>query len=151
MPVPIDVFDSKILIVDDQESNLRLLEHTLRRGAYSKVTTTTDPVGVCALHRQNRYDLILLDVRMPAMDGFEVMDGLGKMPRGERAAVLVLTADPAQMVPALAAGASGFLSKPFVLTEVLLQVRLMLETRAGLPSAPAADTPVPAPSASRAM
>lgn len=150
MPGPIDVSAAKILIVDDQESNLRLLEFTLRRGGYVAVTSTTDPAAVSALHRENGYDLILLDLRMPGMDGFEVMEGLRNIAEGERAAVLVLTADPAQMVPALAAGASGFLSKPFVLTEVLLRVGLMLEGRASRPTTPVADTPVPKRSAYRA-
>jgi CheY-like chemotaxis protein len=134
MPGPDDVFRSRILIVDDQESNLRLLEYTLRRGGYVAVASTTDPAAVCALHRQNRYDLILLDIQMPGMNGFEVLEGLRNM-GGDRAAVLVLTADPAKMLPALEAGASGFLSKPFVLTEVLLRVRLMLEAGAPAPSA----------------
>lgn len=118
-----DVFGARILIVDDQESNVRLLEFTLRRGGYVAVASTTNPFEVCALHRQNRYDLILLDLQMPGMNGFEVLEGLKNE---ETVSVLVLSADPAQMVQALAAGAKGFLSKPFVLTEVLARVHLIL-------------------------
>jgi DNA-binding response OmpR family regulator len=127
MPGSTDVFSARILIVDDQESNVRLLEYALRRGGYVAVASTTDPLEVCALHGQNRYDLILLDLQMPRLNGFEVMEGLGKVEGEERVAVLVLTADPSQMVRALEAGARGFLSKPFVLTEVLQRVHLMLE------------------------
>jgi DNA-binding response OmpR family regulator len=125
MPGFTDVFQAKILIVDDQESNLRLLEHTLRRGGYVAVTSTSDPVAVSALHNMNRYDLILLDLQMPRMSGFQVMEGLAN---DAAVSILILSADPGQMVPALEAGARGFLSKPFVLTEVVARVRLMLET-----------------------
>ncbi len=123
MPGSIDVFSARILIVDDQESNVRLLEYALRRGGYVAVASTTEPLEVCALHRQNRYDLIMLDLQMPRMNGFEVMEGLRNE---ESVAILVLSADPAQMVRSLEAGARGFLSKPFVLAEVLLRVHLML-------------------------
>ncbi len=127
MPESTDVFDARILIVDDQECNVRLLEYALRRGGYVAVASTTDPLEVCALHGQNRYDLIILDLQMPHMNGFEVMEGLRNVEGELRVAVLVLTADPAQMVRALEAGARGFISKPFVLAEVLLRVQLMLE------------------------
>ena len=119
MPGSTDAFGARILIVDDQECNVRLLEYALRRGGYVAVASTTDPLEVCALHRQNHYDLILLDLQMPRMNGFEVMEGLGNVEGEARAVVLVLTADPAQKARALEAGASGFLSKPFVLAEVL--------------------------------
>ncbi len=123
MPGSTDAFGARILIVDDQESNVRLLEFTLRRGGYVAVASTTDPLEVCALHRQNRYDLILLDLQMPRMNGFEVLEGLtNEVP----VSVLVISADPAQKARAVAAGAKGFLSKPFVLTEVLARVHLML-------------------------
>ncbi|MGZ5476643.1 MAG: response regulator [Thermoanaerobaculia bacterium] len=127
MPGSTDVFRARILIVDDQESNVRLLEYALRRGGFVAVSSTTDPLEVCALHRQNRYDLIMLDLQMPRMNGFQVLEGLRKVEGEERVAILVLTADPAQMTRALEAGARGFLSKPFVLSEVLLRVHLMLE------------------------
>jgi adenylate cyclase len=126
MPGSSDVLGARILIVDDQECNVRLLEYALRRGGYSALSSTTDPREVCALHHQNSYDLILLDLQMPRMNGLEVLEGL----RNEAAvSVLVLTADPTQMARALERGASGFLSKPFVLAEVLLRVRDLLEAR----------------------
>ena len=127
MPASADVFRARILLVDDQECNVRLLEYALRRGRYVAVSSTTNPLEVCELHRQNRYDLILLDLQMPGMNGLEVMEGLGKVEGVDKAAVLVLSADPAQMAQALKAGASGFLSKPFHLDEVLRQIQLTLE------------------------
>lgn len=127
---PTEVFREKILIVDDQESNVRLLEHTLRRGGYVAVTSTNNPLEVCALHLRNRYDLILLDIQMPGMNGFEVLEGLRNLEEDDTVAILVQTAEPAQMVRALEAGATGFLAKPFVLAEVLRCVRLMLEKTA---------------------
>ena len=109
--------DSNILIVDDQQSNLRLLEHTLRRGGFDSITTTSDPCAVNAMHLEHHYDLILLDVVMPGMNGFQVMEALGR-----DAPVLVMTADPRQKVRAMQAGARDFISKPFVLADVVTRV-----------------------------
>ena len=71
-----DILNANLLIVDDQESNVRLLEQLLSDAGYARVATTMNPQEVCALHRKNRYDLILLDLQMPGMDGFQVMEGL---------------------------------------------------------------------------
>jgi CheY-like chemotaxis protein len=109
--------DSKILIVDDQQSNLRLLEHVLRRGGFDSITTTTDPLAVAALHLEHHYDLILLDLVMPGMDGFQVMEALGR-----DAPVLIMTADPRQQTRAMQAGARDFISKPFVLSDLVTRV-----------------------------
>ena len=70
-----DILNARILIVDDQEANVSLLEEMLRGAGYTNVTSTMDPQQVCALHRKHRYDLILLDLQMPGMDGFQVMEG----------------------------------------------------------------------------
>jgi len=118
--------DSKILIVDDQQSNVRLLEHTLRRGGFASITSTTDPRAVAALHRDHRYDLILLDLVMPGMDGFQVMEGLAEIEEYGELPVLVMSADPRQEVRAMQVGARGFMSKPFVLTEVVTRVSSLL-------------------------
>ena len=88
--------DSKILIVDDQESNVRLLEYTLRRGGFTSVTSTTDPRAVTALHRDHHYDLILLDLVMPGMNGFQVMEGLAEFEESGELPVVVMSADPRQ-------------------------------------------------------
>jgi len=124
MPASLEVLGAGILIVDDQQSNLRLLEFVLRRAGYVGVSSTTEPSQVCALHRRDHYDLIILDLQMPHMNGFQVMEELAK---GEGAVILVLSADPAQMTRALVAGAAGFLSKPFVVAEVVARVQAMLE------------------------
>jgi DNA-binding response OmpR family regulator len=137
MPQSTDDFGAAILIVDDQDSNVRLLEHVLRRAGYVAVTSTTDPRAVCALHREYRYDLILLDLQMPRMNGFDVLSGLLEIEGEDRVRILVLSADPAQMVHALEAGATSFLSKPFDLAEVLLRVGLMLGQTAAPWFAPA--------------
>lgn len=119
--------DRKILIVDDQQSNIRLLEYTLRRGGFSSITSTTDPRSVTALHRDHHYDLILLDLVMPEMDGFQVMEGLAEIEEGGELPVLVMSADPSQEARALQAGARDFISKPFVLTDVVTRVSSLLD------------------------
>jgi putative two-component system response regulator len=88
-----------------------------------------DPRQVCELHRQNRYDLILLDLQMPGMDGFQVMEGLKDIEPDGYLPVLVITAQPGHKLRALQAGAKDFISKPFELTEVLARVHNMLEVR----------------------
>ncbi|HEY8856238.1 MAG TPA: response regulator, partial [Rugosibacter sp.] len=71
-----EILNASILIVDDQESNVSLLEQVLSGAGYTCVTSIMNPREVCALHRKNGYDLILLDLQMPGMDGFQVMEGL---------------------------------------------------------------------------
>ena len=83
-----------ILIVDDQEANVLLLEQMLRGAGYVSITSTMDPREVCELHRKNRYDLILLDLQMPGMDGFQVMEGLKEIETDGYLPVLVITAQP---------------------------------------------------------
>ena len=71
-----DVLNAHILIVDDQQANVSLLEAMLQAAGYARITTTQQPEAVCALHRKHGFDLILLDLQMPGMDGFQVMEGL---------------------------------------------------------------------------
>ena len=125
-----DRFGAAILIVDDQEANVRLIEHTLRRGGYVGATSTTNSLEVRALHRRNRYDLIILDLQMPLLDGFGVLAALRELEEQDRPAMLVMSADPSQLLPSLEAGATSFLSKPFHLQDLLLQVRGLLEPTA---------------------
>jgi DNA-binding response OmpR family regulator len=125
---PSETAGPRILIVDDQRSNLRLLEQTLRRAAYVDVMSTIDPREVAALHLQHRYDLILLDLQMPEMDGFEVIAKLQEVKDENPVAILVLSADPAQKKAALDAGADSFMGKPFRLPEVVERVQGMLGT-----------------------
>jgi len=124
-----DILNARILIVDDQEVNVLLLERMLRGAGYVSITTTIDPGEVCELHRKNRYDLILLDLLMPGMDGFQVMESLKEIETDGYLPVLVITAQPDHKLRALAAGAKDFISKPFELAEVLARVHNMLEVR----------------------
>jgi two-component system, cell cycle response regulator len=124
-----DILHGKILIVDDQEANVILLERMLRGAGYTSVASTMDSHEVCALHRNNRYDLILLDLQMPGMDGFQVMEGLKEIETDGYLPVLVITAQPGHKLRALQAGAKDFISKPFDLAEVLARVHNMLEVR----------------------
>jgi adenylate cyclase len=126
---PIDILHAKILIVDDQQANVLLLEQMLHGAGYDAVTTTMDSSQVCELHLLNRYDLILLDLQMPGMDGFQVMENLKEIEAGGYLPVLVITAQPNHKLRALKAGAKDFLSKPLDLAEVLLRVHNMLEVR----------------------
>jgi adenylate cyclase len=124
-----DILNARVLVVDDLEANVQLLERMLRGAGYVAITSTMDPRAVCALHRKNRYDLILLDLQMPGMDGFQVMEGLKEIETDGYLPVLVVTAQPDHKLRALQAGAKDFISKPFDLAEVLMRVRNMLEVR----------------------
>ena len=123
------VLDAKILIVDDKETNVKLLEVILRSAGYVGITSTLDPYAVCELHAKNCYDLIVLDLQMPGMDGFQVMEGLKQIEKGGYLPVLVITALPDHKLRALRAGAKDFISKPFDTAEVLTRVHNMLEVR----------------------
>jgi len=124
-----DILKASILIVDDQDANVALLEGMLRGAGYVSVTSTKDPREVCELHRTNRYSLIILDLLMPGLDGFEVMAELKAIEADGYLPVLVQTAQPDHKVRALKAGAKDFVSKPFDLAEVLLRVRNLIEVR----------------------
>jgi serine phosphatase RsbU (regulator of sigma subunit) len=124
-----DILNAKILVVDDQEANVRLLEGMLRVAGYTSVDSTTDPHKACELHRENRYGLILLDLQMPGMDGFQVMEGLKAIEADGYLPVLVITAQPAHKLRALEAGAKDFVSKPFDFAELRARVHNILEVR----------------------
>ena len=124
-----DILNASILIVDDQETNVTLLENMLRETGYTCVASTMDPHEVCALHRKNRYDLILLDLQMPGMDGFQVMEGLKTNDADSYLPVLVITAQPGHKLRALQAGAKDFVTKPFDLVEVKTRIHNILEVR----------------------
>jgi PAS domain S-box-containing protein len=124
-----DILNAGILIVDDQEVNVSLLAQMLQDAGYTSVASTMDPHEVCALHRKNRYDLILLDLQMPGMDGFQVMEALKTNDADAYLPVLVITAQPGHKLRALQAGAKDFVSKPFDLVEVRTRIHNMLEVR----------------------
>jgi PAS domain S-box-containing protein len=124
-----EILKAGILIVDDQEAHSSLLEQILRGAGYVSVTSTNDPREVCEMYRKNRYSLILLDLQMPGLDGFQVMEGLKAIETEGYLPVLALTAQPDHKLRALKAGARDFVSKPFDLAEVLMRVYNMLEVR----------------------
>lgn len=124
-----EILSASILIVDDQESNVSLFEQLLSDAGYTKVASTMDPTTVCELHRKNRYDLILLDLQMPVMDGFQVMECLKTNIYDAYLPVLVITAQPGHKLRALQAGAKDFISKPFDLVEVKTRIHNLLEVR----------------------
>lgn len=124
-----DVFKGKILIVDDREANVALLDRMLRGAGYASISSTMDPREVCEFHLRDRYDLILLDLEMPGLDGFQVMEDLKVLDPGGYLPVLVITAQPDHKLRALRGGAQDFISKPFDRAEVLTRVHNMLEVR----------------------
>lgn len=124
-----DILKAKLLIVDDQAANVLLLERLLRSAGYSAISSTQNPNVVVELHRQNRYDLILLDLNMPQMDGFQVMEALSSAEGDGTLPVLVITAQPNEKLRALKAGALDFVSKPFDIAEVLARVQNLLQVR----------------------
>ena len=124
--------DARILIVDDQEANVILLQQILGRAGYRNLACTRDPREVLGLWEVSPPDLLLLDLHMPHLDGFAVLEQLkSHIAANGYVPVLVLTADilPEAKKKALTMGAKDFLSKPFDVTEVLLRIRNLLETR----------------------
>lgn len=124
-----EILNASILVVDDQEANVMLLDQMLRNEGYTNITTTQFPREVQALHAEKRFDLILLDLQMPEMDGFEVIEALKTIETGGYLPVLVITAQPGHKLRALKAGAKDFVSKPFDLVEVQTRIHNMLEVR----------------------
>ena len=124
-----DILNASILIVDDQQPNVMLLEQLLSEAGYTNVSSTMNPVEVSGLHRKNAYDLILLDLQMPEMDGFAVMEVLKTNEQDSYLPVIVLTAQPGHKLRALQTGAKDFISKPFDLVEVKTRIHNMLEVR----------------------
>jgi signal transduction histidine kinase len=123
---------SKILIVDDEQANVRLLERILELMGASRIQSTSDSREAMALFLEFRPDLVLLDLHMPNVTGFEIMEQIKALCVGEnQTPVLVLTADVTAKTKhrALAAGAKDFLTKPLDQSEVLLRIRNLLEHR----------------------
>lgn len=127
------ILNSKILIVDDADANLRLLEDLLAREGFHQVISTADSTRAIDLFKAFQPDLILLDLMMPELDGYALLEILSRhIPKDEYLPVLVLTADAtiAAKRKALALGAKDFLTKPFDTIEAMLRVWNLLETRA---------------------
>ncbi len=122
----------KILIVDDENANVQLLEQLLRREGYGRIMSTADPRQALPIFRKFQPDLLLLDLMMPHLDGYAVMQQLRPLiPSGSFLPILVITADISTPTKhrALAAGATDFLTKPIDAAEVVLRVHNLLKTR----------------------
>lgn len=127
-----EITDARILIVDDEPANVRLLERILERDGFEDVDSTNDPRHFLAIFGARKPDMVLLDLHMPVLDGFAVLDQLkGRIGQNDFVPILVLTADitPQAKERALSAGAHDFLTKPVDPTEVLLRIRNLLQTR----------------------
>ena len=122
------ILDSKILIVDDEETNVRLLEYLLLRDGYRSIRWTTNPQDVVKIYEEFCPDLVLLDLVMPSMDGVEVMEKLQKVERETYPSIIIITADnnDEAKIRSLASGALDFLTKPFNRVEVVKRIRRML-------------------------
>jgi putative two-component system response regulator len=124
--------DDRILVIDDEESNVKTLGRVLRAAGYRRVTTTTDSTEFLSLYREQHPDLILLDLHMPARDGLAVLEELRSIAGPQTyLPVLVITGDtsPVARRKALLAGAKDFVTKPFEVDELLLRIGNLLETR----------------------
>ncbi len=127
-----EIPQAKILVIDDADANLRLLEDLLSREGFTQVISTSDPTKTIDLYTAFSPDLILLDLMMPVLDGYAVLELLARhIPQDSYLPILVLTADAtiAARRKALALGAKDFLTKPFDNIEAMLRVWNLLETR----------------------
>jgi putative two-component system response regulator len=123
---------ARILIVDDEQSNVLLIRKVLERAGYTDLRGITEPAKVLDVYADFKPDLILLDLHMPGIDGFEVLRQLSEdLRHGARTPVMVITGDEALELKrrALVAGAKDFLTKPFDNFEVLARIWNLLETR----------------------
>lgn len=122
---------ARILVVDDEPANLKLLSLILRTEGYASVETLQDPREVLASYQANPPDLILLDINMPHLDGFEVMAQLLALGEAAISPVVVLTAQTGEdfVLRALQGGAVDFLTKPFNRRELLARVKNVLLAR----------------------
>jgi len=124
-----DILSARILIVDDDADAANTLAQALTLNGYSAVSATSDPRAVRELHREHEYDLIVLDLQMPSLDGFAVMEGLREFERDGYLPVLAITGEPGHRMRSLKLGARDFLRKPVDIEELLLRVRNMIEVR----------------------
>jgi len=121
--------EGKILIIDDEAGNVQIFERILRGAGFKNITSITDSRKAVETYEKFKPDLVLLDLKMPNMDGFDVMAALKKVEVETYLPILVLTAqrDQVTRLKALESGAKDFISKPFEMTEAITRVRNMLE------------------------
>ena len=128
----LDLSATKLLLIDDETHSLKLMEAILKQAGYEKITTTTDPRQAVPLYQEVKPDLIATDMRMPHMDGFEVLRQLtAVIPADAYVPILVITGelDASTKHKALSEGAKDFLNKPVDATEVVLRIKNQLVTR----------------------
>lgn len=120
-----------ILIIDDNPANIRLLEKLLINFGYSSIHSISDPREASRIYSEIHPDLVLLDLNMPYMDGFQVMKQLKELEGESHAPILIMTAqnDKETKLKALKEGAVDFLSKPFYLAEAMRRIQNILEVR----------------------
>lgn len=126
---PVEILSSRILLVDDCEDSLSVIADSLHALGYTDVTTVSMPVQVRDLHATHHYDLILLDMQMPEMNGLEVMEALRDVEKTDYLPVLTVSGDSSYKIAALKAGARDFIAKPYDLTELLQRIHNFLEVR----------------------
>lgn len=126
-----EILESSILIVDDNPTNVELVRQMLSYRGYRHINVETDSRNVFDRCRSKTFDIVLLDIRMPHLNGFHVMEGLSEIFADDHVPILVLTAQADQDTrrAALEAGATDFLTKPFVVWELLQRVNNMLQIR----------------------
>ncbi|WP_435418545.1 response regulator [Parerythrobacter aurantius] len=127
-----EVTSRRILAIDDEEANVLLLRSVLEREGYGDVHCLTDPRQAMRAYIDLAPDIVLLDLMMPGIDGFELLEAFSRHDRpGEFRPVLVLTADTTLQARrrALSLGAKDFVAKPFDVIEVALRIGNLLETR----------------------
>ncbi len=123
--------EAKILVVDDEPGNVRVLERLLRGSGFKNITSTSNGYASLELYRTYQPDLLLLDIKMPEFNGFDVMEALSAGNQNDYLPILVLTAqmDHNTRLEALKAGAKDFIQKPFDIGEMLARIQNILEVR----------------------
>jgi diguanylate cyclase (GGDEF)-like protein len=124
-----DIRNARILLVDDSADNVTLLSQILEARGYTNVSSTSDSSQVCRLHAQNDYDLILLDMHMPRLNGLDVMKQLKEIEKNAYLPVLAITGDQNYRIAALEAGARDFIAKPYDFAELNIRMHNAIEVR----------------------
>ena len=135
MTQPATIYDAKILIVDDERTHVTMLERALQKESYKNIESATDPRKVRELVKSFQPDLLLLDIMMPHLDGFQVLEQLklmeecGEIPKNSiHTMVLTARTDPETCFLAYNLGAMDFLEKPFSRQTIILRVKNLLQT-----------------------
>ncbi|MBY6015003.1 response regulator [Qipengyuania gaetbuli] len=129
---PAEITSCRILAIDDEDANVLLLRSVLEREGYTDIHCLTDPKKAMRAYIDLQPDIVLLDLMMPEIDGFELLEAFSRHDRAEEfRPILVLTADTTLQARrrALSLGAKDFVAKPFDVIEVGLRIANLLETR----------------------